>query len=525
MTTYAQSRQPRGTAIGGQFAAHRHAEPGELADAPGTCSDCGASAPVGDLSGGKCALCVLSDSINGADSTPVREDVRADGGRQGRIVTQHGITELLIQDQHTGEWASHGSFDTPGQARTELVKFDQAQDGSLVYGSVGPIKRTPWGEPQHVEETAPGIVQVSTAGHGGIKLSPERNRLIPPALRNPSGWYEEDAESHIVAMVHPEGFIYNRQGDMDEVRASAVASVKDWFPDKYEKATGETIPVSESYMKRKAAEQADKASFRAAHRDEFVGTQRTNTHARWLPATHAVAWATKDATGEERAFLVPCTEAVKDGSYVDNLVIDPNRHIDVTDIATLGNRPEVKPELIHDIGVSFDGLTEKQRERAEAELSKRYRFPDGSVGTIVDAMRKRGVTGKQAVAFSNRPSTSYIVSFEGGAFQDVSQAAWKALDIPDTTTDRDRVHVELANLTRRLDIARRDVDIAAFRKLNDQAEAAKERLRDITEAEAAQWPNEAEKNEMRRQALQTRLAENGIDIDDLRSTSEVDSAR
>lgn len=525
MTTYTQSRQPRGTTIGGQFAGHRHAESKELTDTPGTCSDCGASAPVGDMTGGKCALCLLSDSIDRVDPTPVREDVRADGGREGLIVTQHGVTKLQIRDQHTGELISHGTFDTPGQARTELVRFDQAQDGSLVYGTVGPIKRTPWGEPQHIEETAPGIVQVSTASHGGIKLSPERNGMIPPALRNPSGWYEEDAESHIVAMVHPEGFVYNRQGDMEVIRAEAVTSVKDWFPDKYEKATGETIPVSESYMKRREAEQADKAAFRAAHRDEFVGTQHTDTHAKWLPVTQAVAWATKDATGEERAFLVPRREAVKDGMLIDNLVIDPNRHIDVTDIAKLGNRPEVKPALIHDFGVNYDGLTARQRERAEAELSKRYRFPDGSVGTIVDDLRKRGVTGKQAVAFSNRPSTSYIVSFEGGAFQDVSQAAWKALDIPDVTSDRDKAHIELANLSRRLDIAHRDVDIAAFRKLNNQANALKERVRDITEAEAGQWPNEAEKTEMRHVALNARLAEHGIDADDLRSLPEVDSAR
>ncbi len=51
-------------------------------------------------------------------------------------------------------------------------------------------KTSPWGVIQDKRELAPGIWQVSTASHGGIKLSRERNAAMPDYMRNEGGWYE-----------------------------------------------------------------------------------------------------------------------------------------------------------------------------------------------------------------------------------------------------------------------------------------------------------------------------------------------
>lgn len=65
---------------------------------------------------------------------------------------------------------------------------------------------SPWGPIQSATVLAPGIVSVSTAGHGGIWLSPEREAQIPENVRAiarqyaPSPWYEEDCDSAIVAL-------------------------------------------------------------------------------------------------------------------------------------------------------------------------------------------------------------------------------------------------------------------------------------------------------------------------------------
>ncbi len=46
----------------------------------------------------------------------------------------------------------------------------------------------------------------STAGHGGIKLSPERNRVVNKAWRRKGGWYEEDVDAAIVILTFPQYF-------------------------------------------------------------------------------------------------------------------------------------------------------------------------------------------------------------------------------------------------------------------------------------------------------------------------------
>jgi len=60
---------------------------------------------------------------------------------------------------------------------------------------------TPWGWPQDIEELAEGVWRVSTAGHGGLKLSREKWEELPDVVRdtmlNPT-FAEEDCEEPIV---------------------------------------------------------------------------------------------------------------------------------------------------------------------------------------------------------------------------------------------------------------------------------------------------------------------------------------
>jgi uncharacterized protein DUF7007 len=52
---------------------------------------------------------------------------------------------------------------------------------------------SPWGTIDGVTELADGIWSISTPHHGGIRLSPARNRRIPRVVRSYGGWYEEDS--------------------------------------------------------------------------------------------------------------------------------------------------------------------------------------------------------------------------------------------------------------------------------------------------------------------------------------------
>ena len=60
---------------------------------------------------------------------------------------------------------------------------------------------TPWGWTRDIEELAEGVRRVSTAGHGGLKLSRERWDAIPASVRQTMltpTFAEEDCEEPIV---------------------------------------------------------------------------------------------------------------------------------------------------------------------------------------------------------------------------------------------------------------------------------------------------------------------------------------
>lgn len=71
---------------------------------------------------------------------------------------------------------------------------------------------TIWGPSQHCKTVADGIQQVSTASHGGYKLDAIRNALVPAYMRQAGGWYEEDCDWAIVAVIFPAAFAHSWEG-------------------------------------------------------------------------------------------------------------------------------------------------------------------------------------------------------------------------------------------------------------------------------------------------------------------------
>jgi len=100
-----------------------------------------------------------------------------------------------------------------------------------------------------------GIAEYSTAGHGGIHVSPSLNSQIHEAWRIESGWYEEDCDWAIVAWHFPEVF--------QEQQATAITSLKHYKPDEYTRVTGQKVKLSESHKLQERA-------FRKMHRNDLV---------------------------------------------------------------------------------------------------------------------------------------------------------------------------------------------------------------------------------------------------------------
>ena len=97
---------------------------------------------------------------------------------------------------------------------------------------------TPWGWSQDVEELAEGVLRVSTAGHGGLKLSLGRWASLPRAVRdamlNPT-FVEEDCEEPIVRTLLGIGSNRDREVALDiagrfERYAPALPYLRDYPP-------------------------------------------------------------------------------------------------------------------------------------------------------------------------------------------------------------------------------------------------------------------------------------------------------
>lgn len=115
---------------------------------------------------------------------------------------------------------------------------------------------TPWGPPQGTTIYAEGVVAHTTAGHGGFKLSGNRNAQVHPMLRTQDAWYEEDSAWAAVAVAFPDLFTGFEQ-------RCAARTLKDWEPDAWETISGTRLAPGESHTK-------DRRAFDQQHANDWI---------------------------------------------------------------------------------------------------------------------------------------------------------------------------------------------------------------------------------------------------------------
>jgi len=91
------------------------------------------------------------------------------------------------------------------------------------------VTHSPWGGVQTQTTRAEGIIEVTTASHGGFLLSEERLAQMPPRLRGRNAygggrWFEEDCEWALVAIAFPAYFT------AEEVK-DAVRTLLTYYPE------------------------------------------------------------------------------------------------------------------------------------------------------------------------------------------------------------------------------------------------------------------------------------------------------
>lgn len=113
-----------------------------------------------------------------------------------------------------------------------------------------------WDAIEEAEQVLPGIWSVSTASHGGLILSGERQEAMPEALRIEGASYEEDVNwSHVVLAFEDE---FRAHSNYPAAYVDLARDcVRSWHPDAFTAYTGEAVTEEESYvLKRRRAYQA-----------------------------------------------------------------------------------------------------------------------------------------------------------------------------------------------------------------------------------------------------------------------------
>nr|WP_298105418.1 hypothetical protein [uncultured Shinella sp.] len=235
-------------------------------------------------------------------------------GRDGQhfLASAWRVSRPLSELKRDDFYSHHGAVADKTEFRARMIEqAEHVRDlRALARQTVRMKCSTPWGPSQVATVYAEGIVSHTTAGHGGIKLSDERNVKIHPMLHCAGGWYEEDAAWAAVALAYPNLFTgYERK--------CADRTVRDSWPEAWEAIFGRPLGPGESHEK-------DRRAFEREHASDWIviSALRSDQHV-GMTEVIATIGGVRATDVEERRHLVPSDE-YEVGQF--GFVIDTARH-------------------------------------------------------------------------------------------------------------------------------------------------------------------------------------------------------
>jgi len=357
-----------------------------------------------------------------------------------------------------GEFGEHTHSDPDLTLTAPAWPADLGGTGDWGTVDVAEGARTPWGPAQRAERVADGIVFVPTDGHGGYKLSPERNAAIPRPYRKSSGWYEEDCERNIVEFYHHDAVWPDREG---AERAESVAfrdeRLRYWFPDAWEKVNGRELEPGESGVK-------DERVWGEQNADEYVVRSTETIEDGLLLVT-----ARRASTGDEDRFILNRAQYEQARAEAADELGSAHRFRVPAGITPQPRPVPAPPKPAFTAVPTVDGLTAAAAKKLAEDLAKRWRLDDGSVLTLREQIEQGHITGKRVIV-SDSGTREYYLEDGGAGILRVSKAMFDAFEAPDTRTARDRAREDYEVARAKTEKAQRAVD-AAWRPTAAQQEA------------------------------------------------------
>lgn len=233
-------------------------------------------------------------------------------GRDGPFLASAWVQRPLDQLTRDDFYSHHGAVADEAAFRARMrEQAEHSRELKMLSRKVTRMPcSTPWGASQTATIHADGIVEHSTAEHGGFHLTGDRNARVHPMLRAEDGWYEEDSAWAIVAITFPDLFTsYERR--------CAERTMKDWWPDAWEAIFGTILGPGESHEK-------DRRAFEALHAEDWIVVSAiVSSRERGFIECVATLGGRRGAGTEERRYLVPDHE-YEVGRF--GFVIDESRH-------------------------------------------------------------------------------------------------------------------------------------------------------------------------------------------------------
>lgn len=320
--------------------------------------------------------------------------------------------------------------------KTNLCSGCRDEWGELTVGR--PPKE--WGGINQKTEASPGVLTVSCEGHGGVKLSPARQKVIPEALRH--GWYEEDCAINIVLMYHPDALPHNvnQLEDLDVIQERAENAVRTYFPEEYEKATGRAVPFGESYV-------ADEKEWERLHGDKPV---IDGDGARHLDLPGYVIVSTRSRyRGEQTTHLIPekdwpGSKQTSFGAWPYAPTLVPDSAIDIT----VPMKPVPQEEPVPVTTWDPSRVSPSKRDLVFREMRQSWYNPKtGDQYTLADAIESGHAIGKGS--YENGSREQYHIKTRDGIMP-VSKATYDAYDAVDPYEQDRKDYARLNRLQNRM---------------------------------------------------------------------------